>query len=152
MLFNPYFLGVRGRSSEASTQVYQTAIRSILVLKQAIELDVKLLDDVTVHLSQGLVLLGVLGIIPFVVIYIVSPLLLSLRIDLYLIFCGLLWPLWLRQLLRQLILSGSWVVVVLDFLFFGKHLDAIEPSDPLRWFSKFNAILGGEYRLCIYIR
>jgi hypothetical protein len=47
----------------------------------------------TVYLSQGLVLFGVLGIILFIVIYIVSLLLLSLRIDLYLIFCGLLWPL-----------------------------------------------------------
>jgi hypothetical protein len=77
MLFNPNFLGVRGRLSEASLQVYQTAIRSILILEQAIELDIKLLNNISVYLSQSLVLLGVFGIIPFIVIYIVSPLLLS---------------------------------------------------------------------------
>jgi hypothetical protein len=54
------------------------------------ELDIKLLDDMTVYLSQGLILFGVLGIILFVVIYVVPLLLLSLRIDLYLIFCRLL--------------------------------------------------------------
>jgi hypothetical protein len=116
------------------------------------ELNIKLLDDVSVHLSQGLVLFCVLGIILFIVIYIVSLLLLSPWIDPYLVSRGLFRPLRLRQLLRQLVLSGGRVAVVPDFLFFGKHLNAIKPSSPLRWFSKFSAILGGEYRLCIHLR